>query len=294
MPLTHFRLIHGTFQVTGFKPDGDSVRFVAAPQHFRDLYGAYKADLSKGSLQLRLEGIDAPETHYGSEFQPLGHEARDHLLHLLGIRDVEFSGQRVLRGSVDLIPGAILTRSFDSHGRPISYALVGADIPDGADGATVRVDEDLLARTLNAKMVAAGFAYPLLYTSTPAPHREFLSQTALAARRKGFGIWQHDSSREFRVLGRESIAGKLRTEPGSEEGAVLIYPKFFRRCVDYFRQMQGAAVRIDFPRWLAENERENDAVVVQGMELRLSALFEQCNSRVRCQADLLDMVFVEK
>ncbi|MBL9007190.1 MAG: thermonuclease family protein [Myxococcales bacterium] len=295
MPHSFYRLIRGSFQIAGFKPDGDSIRFAASVEPFRDLYGAYKADFTKGSFQLRLEGIDAPETHYGSDVQPMGDEARDHLVHLLGTGEVEFSGQRVVKGRNDQIPGAILTRSFDSHGRPISYALVGEDVPSTGDGDAVRVDEALLAKTLNARMVAAGFAYPLLYTSTPAPHRAVLCQLAEAARRRAFGIWQHDCSREFRLQGRESIAGRHQPERPPEEHPSLIYPKFFRRCIDYFRQTAtGAASGRDFPDWLAASERENDTVVVKGMELRLSALFEQKNSRVRCQADVFDMVFVEK
>jgi len=31
-------------------------------------------------VQLRLEGIDTPETHYGPHAQPLGDRARDWLL----------------------------------------------------------------------------------------------------------------------------------------------------------------------------------------------------------------------
>ena len=41
-----------------------------------------------GSVQLRLEGIDAPELHYGTTSQPRGATARDALLTWLGVRDL--------------------------------------------------------------------------------------------------------------------------------------------------------------------------------------------------------------
>lgn len=294
MPLTHFRFIRGAFQVAGFKPDGDSVRFLAPGEPFQDLYNVHKADLTKGCFQLRLEGIDAPETHYGAEHQPLGDEARDHLMHLLGAGELVLESQRVLRCANDRIPGAILTRSFDAHGRPISYALVGDDIPGHADGSVVEVDETLLTRTLNARMVAAGFAYPLLYTSTPMAHRSVLRKLAKAARDERLGVWRHDVSKEFRLRGRESIAGHFPGEAAGADGPWLIYPKFFRRCIDYLRQVAAGQFAGDFPAWLAAAGRENDSVVLRDLELRMSTLFEQRNSRIRCQADVLDMVFVEK
>src|SRR5689334_19983190 len=83
--------IHGRLLIVGYEPDGDSVRFLADdPTLFKRLQRGYKIRRSPrdGSVQLRLEAIDAPELHYGSAAQPDGDTARDWLLDELGFRDV--------------------------------------------------------------------------------------------------------------------------------------------------------------------------------------------------------------
>ena len=63
-----------------------------SPAHFDDLYRGYKIRLGPrdGSVQLRLEGIDAPELHYGRAAQPDGGSARDWLLNQVGFADVTY------------------------------------------------------------------------------------------------------------------------------------------------------------------------------------------------------------
>lgn len=64
-------LIKGSFHVVGFSPDGDSMMFRAEnPAHW-DKIGGESKDLfeeklasAEGAVQLRLQGIDALETHY--------------------------------------------------------------------------------------------------------------------------------------------------------------------------------------------------------------------------------------
>ena len=70
-----YTLIKGTFHVVGFSPDGDSMMFKAAnPAHWsklgdenRDVFAAKLAASENGAVQLRLQGIDALETHYSPE-----------------------------------------------------------------------------------------------------------------------------------------------------------------------------------------------------------------------------------
>lgn len=285
MSLAFFRVIKGNFHVCGFKPDGDSVRFAANnPSLFQGLHRDYLSRSPTGEYQLRLEGIDAPETHFGVESQPHGDESRDRLLSMLGVTVLARDAQKILRCEPERVPGVILTKGFDPHGRPISYALLG-DVPELADGSELDVPIALLGRTLNAQMVTDGYAYPLLYTSTPANHREWLRQRALEARGRQLGVWAADSSTTFRFIDRTSV-----THPGG----VLIFPKFFRRCVEYLRQRALGEVNVDFTEWLSAARRENDLVVVNKIELPLSQMFRRNNSKIVCQADVLDMVFVEK
>jgi len=285
MSLANFRVIKGRFHIRGFKPDGDSVRFIAAnPTLFQGLHREYKNNSPAGDFQLRLEGIDAPETHYGPECQPYGDTARDRLLVLLGFSKIERAAEKIVNCSPDTIPGAILTKGFDPHGRPISYALLG-DAPGLVDGGDIIVPVELLAQSLNAAMIQEGFAYPLLYTSTPATHRDWLRERAAAARSQKLGVWATDSSREFVLIDRSSVCTATGT---------LIYPKFFRRSIDYLRQLASGEFHGDFAQWLGATQSENDLVVLNRLEVPLSQLFQQRNSRISCQADILDMVFVEK
>lgn len=285
MALAGFRVIKGRFHILGYKPDGDSIRFSAGNKAlFQGLYREYKSNSVNGDFQLRLEGIDAPETHYGIECQPLGPMARDRLLELLGFTQIERVDQKVVRCVPEYVPGAILTQGFDPHGRPISYALLG-EPPELSDGDDFMVSTKLLAQTVNAQMIRLGCAYPLLYTSTPAAHRDWLREQAKIARASQLGVWAADRSREFTLLDRTSICDATGT---------LIFPKFFRRSIDYLRHTQTGQFHGDFAAWLNATPGENDLVVVNGIELPLSQLFQHRNSKISCQADLLDMVFVEK
>mgnify|MGYP001088064252 CR=1 FL=1 len=60
-----FTLIKGMFHVQNYSPDGDSIRF--RPQNaqlVRHLDGPPAKFNGRGHVQLRLEAIDALETHY--------------------------------------------------------------------------------------------------------------------------------------------------------------------------------------------------------------------------------------
>lgn len=67
----NFTLIKGTFHVVGFSPDGDSIRFRATnPANWnkiqtdkRELFEE-KLAADDGAITLRLQGVDALETHY--------------------------------------------------------------------------------------------------------------------------------------------------------------------------------------------------------------------------------------
>lgn len=72
-----FTLIKGTYHLVGYSPDGDSIRFKPTNLALmRKLSGPAPKINARGHAQLRLEAIDALETHYtpaggGSLNQPL-------------------------------------------------------------------------------------------------------------------------------------------------------------------------------------------------------------------------------
>lgn len=285
MSLPYLRVIKGRYHVKGYKPDGDSVRFVTdKPLLFNGLYRDHKNTSTNGDFQLRLEGIDAPETHYANEGQPHGDTSRDRLLALLGFTGLQFDRQKIIAAAQEAVPGTILTKGFDLHGRPISYALLG-EHPELEEGRDIRVTSELLLQTLNAQLLTEGFAYPLFYTSMPGTHRALLRQRAAEARERKAGIWSTDSSRTFQLVDRASVCLPAGT---------LIYPKFFRRCLDYLLHVQSAGFTGDLTSWLIANALKNDLVVLDKQELPLSRLFEHKSQTVTCQSDLLDMIFIEK
>src|SRR5215813_561437 len=93
-----FRLIRGKFVVKGKQPDGDSIRFVPDNLGLLMSLRGPKPTLNPGdSVQLRLEAIDALETHYNQGRSDLDHQpdgpaksARNFLLHALGITHVKW------------------------------------------------------------------------------------------------------------------------------------------------------------------------------------------------------------
>ncbi|HVZ15507.1 MAG TPA: thermonuclease family protein, partial [Terriglobales bacterium] len=221
--------IHGNFVLIGKEPDGDSVRFVPTnPALLQELNRAYRIKPSTvdGSVQLRFEGIDAPELHYGAALQPLGSVARDALLSKVGFTNIQYKGTTVTDCTPKTIPGAILAVMAEANGRPVSYILVGTQLPP--DGEWVAVTDHILKQTMNYAMITNGMAYYTVYTSMPKHHRTVFHEAAQAARQQsaplaaaagaGVGVtastssatgnatvWNLDSSREFRLDDQNSI-----------------------------------------------------------------------------------------
>ncbi|MGH3766542.1 MAG: thermonuclease family protein [Pseudonocardiaceae bacterium] len=296
MTAPFYLCIHGTLVIVGYEPDGDSVRFIADdPAGFTKLKRADRLRPSRrdGSVQLRFEGIDAPELHYGTDAQPLGATARDALLSWIGFTAVTFGNPqqptRVSSATPVQVRAAILAQMVEVNGRPVAYVLVegGHALPN--DGAWVEVGPSLLDDTLNLRLLLEGQAYYTVYTSTPLNHRQHLRDVAEKARAGLLGVWAEDATAEFELADQSSIA------PGGQ----LILPKLFRRCTDFLKARdQGFTGNlID---WLLASSQgpsrdENDRVLLRDTtEVHLSDLLQQRNQRIAFQTDLLDLTFVEK
>lgn len=286
--------VPGTIVVLKKMPDGDSVRFVpddpAALAHIRRAH-LLRPTRTDGSLQLRLEGIDAPETHYGGYAQPFGDEARDHFLKtILGFESLDFHGETVTAATPATLPAAILTQAADVHGRPIAYLLTGtaAENPFG-EAAMGEVDAALVRRSANFRMVADGFAYVLRYTSMPRPHQDAFAAAAEHARQAQAAetLWPLDHSLRFPLTGRQDL------EAGGPE-PVLIFPKLFRRAMDFFTAVDKGFTG-DLIAWLRQTPAENDQVLIGGRHpVPLSELIKPENDRYRFEVDVNDVVFIEK
>ncbi len=300
MSLPYYLVIQGTFVIVGKEPDADSVRFIADnPDFYQYLKRADRIKPSRGptgdgSVQLRFEAVDAPEVHYGKAAQPVGTEARDQLLGWMGFSNVKFEDpnrpNRVTSADpADGVRGAILSKGVDANGRPISYVLLEADVDDLQDGEPTRVDEELLPKTLNHRLLGQGMAYYTVYTSTPAIHRWYLRDVAAGARGDDRGVWELNATSNFELNDQDSIG------PNGQ----LILPKLFRRCTDYLKAVEKGFMG-NLVDWMIEisatpSRSENDRVLIdESIEVNFSDLIEQRNRQIAFQADLLNIVFVEK
>ena len=219
----------GTYRILATEPDGDSIRFYADDaEQWKLVPGQHAVQTNAGGgAQLRLDGIDALETHYGARgavplHQPLelAHKAADELLRWLGFRGVQRDGERVTAATPDELPGFLLTRGADLYGRCV--ALIGRGDPPGASGTQVNVNLGLLRRTANHRLVATGLAYPTFYLKLfPDLRRELAKQAQNA--RPSKGVWALDRSQKGVEV--ESLATLT-------DDAVIL-PKLFRRLVDY-------------------------------------------------------------
>lgn len=281
--------LRGDLVIVGKQPDGDSIRFVPdTPALLDRLERSERVRASSdGSVQLRLDGIDAPETHYEGEAQPLGDAARDRLLALAGFTHVEHGtgtrAQTVTAAVPERVAGAILAHTVDPNGRPVSFVLAGGELP--ADGADVAVAE-LLARTLNAELLADGSAYLTLYESLEAAERDALRAVAADAADAEAGVWGQDASGGFDLTGQDAIG----------PAGALILPKLFRRCTDY---LATRAAGETLPHWMRTHgtaaRPEDDLVSVAGAPaVPFSTLIEQAGDHIALTASPLDLVFSEK
>ncbi|WP_445283736.1 nuclease [Streptomyces sp. DSM 118148] len=233
-------LIQGKFRLKDTEPDGDTVHFVADdPDDWKLLSDARPVHATGGEAALRLEGVDALETHYGGERQPLrfGHAAATELLTWLGFNTVQRDSQeKVTASTPETMPGYILTGGGDIHNRAV--ALVGRGGPPAASGTAVMVDVPLLRQTANHHLASLGLVYPTFYTTLFRDLREELTKVAQDARTAGQGLWPQDvTTSGFKVTSLSTITDD-----------VVILPKLFRRLVDYLEL--GMSVSC-FPAYLA-------------------------------------------
>ncbi|MFF4361182.1 thermonuclease family protein [Streptomyces sp. NPDC001604] len=276
-------LIKGSFHLKDTQPDGDTVHFTADnPDDWQLVGGKNPIQLTAASHALRLEGIDAPETHYHGAHQPLqqAHAAAAELLKWLGFTNVQREPDETVTASTPAsTPGYILTRGADMYGRVI--ALVGKGNPPGTSGTDISVGVPLLKQTANHHLVSTGLAYPTFYRSLFADLRAELTTAAQQAQTAGKGLWPDDvTTSGVKITGLSSI---------TDEAVIL--PKLFRRLVDFLKL--GMPIT-SFPAYLAGKE---DKFTVLSTGQRFAGLHEVVDvsngSTVRMTHPADDLLFDE-
>src|SRR3954454_7181569 len=164
MPMT---LVKGHYRIVGASPDGDSVRFYPHDPGVWEAAGIVVRTNSTGGVQLRLDAIDALETHYtpphgrspwrapadlgrGAPPADLGDGAAATLLDLLGFQSVVRDERGyVTSATPEQTPGYILTRFADKYGRAVATAFPGGRRGRAIDGNSIYLDIDELHRSVN-------------------------------------------------------------------------------------------------------------------------------------------------
>ena len=277
-----FFLIKGTFHVKGYSPDGDSIRFRARnPDNWKKLSGPAAELNARGHAQLRVEGVDALETHYQGYHQPmkLARAACRYLLSYLGIDEVVWdeSQSRVIKAQ-DETEGYILARSTEANRRPVVFVFAGGI--EHRDGSEVILDESILKRSLNYGLIARGLAYPTYYNGLFSDLRLPLTRAMAHARSEGRGIWPFDlTTKGFSVPGLEPLTEN-----------VVILPKLFRRLVDYM----GDGGMMDGFRAHLQARCEPLVRVSQVHFTRLDAVVDVKGDRVRLTESPENLIFLDK
>ena len=226
-----FSAIAGRFHVTGYSPDGDSIRFAPQDVGLLDRLAGFRPRVNaRGHVQLRIEGIDALETHYtppsggGVYHQPerLANAAMERLLAFAGITGVTWdAAHRTVLSARDGTPGYILARAVEKNGRPVAFVHAG-DLPE-QDGAEVFLDPRRLQESYNHLALKEGLAYPTFYTGLFQELRTALTAATAKARKGRKGLWRQDATE----------AGFDAVDLGVITGQVCILPKLFRRLSEY-------------------------------------------------------------
>ncbi len=243
--------LSGRFTLLDSAPDGDSIHFI--PDHpqllqsqalpAEDVPAVRKLGLPsrralrwspRGAITLRLEGIDALETHYLAKGglgvlcqpPPWPERAAWALLQYLGFeRVVRGPGERILGTEPAATRGAIQLERVDRYGRAVAYAFRG-HIQD-PPARVCALSPTVLASSANGYLLQQGLVYPVLYQDmAPSTLRWFYQQTQ-RVRCTGRGLWPMDRTH----------AGFVFQSVQDLQQRALIWPKLYRRLVD---QLGGA------------------------------------------------------
>lgn len=286
-----YTLLRGSFVIRypdlprqGPEPDGDTVKFLPDTPAFVESIprrSGRPADITARGVSVRLEAIDALETHFGDTHQELvgANAARDAMLAHLGFTNVTFFAEqpnKVETADQDSVRGHLLCNGIDANGRLIAFVYAG-DHP-GPDGAAVFVDQALVSQSVNVALLSAGHVYPAFYATLPADLRNHLATVSRGARngQPPRGLWPRSTADPD---GPATVADLAALEE------LVIWPKLFRRLVSYlaagFTDFDG------FDTWLRADpvnrddelflldrlERGNmhDVINAQGPQIQLTA-----------------------
>ncbi|OKH16197.1 nuclease [Fischerella major NIES-592] len=288
MPMT---LIKGNYRVVKAAPDGDSVRFYPDnPENWKKLPTRIHTNHS-GGAQLRLDSIDALETHYharvgslGTQHQPLeyAHVAASELLKFLGFKNItRNSNEVVTKAEPEQVPGFILTRFADAYGRSVAFAFKGESEAD--DGSNVFFDKSLVRKSANYHLISKGLVYPTFYSKLYPDIRRQLTIAAEKSRQDQKGLWQVDQTNTGFVLETlETITDKI-----------VMLPKLFRRLLSYLAINDGSVSLEGFSDYLKSMD-DRLIILREGHVTGFDFVVEVDGQNLKLNYQPEDLVFIEK
>jgi endonuclease YncB( thermonuclease family) len=203
-----FLIIKGVFNPANGVPDGDSVRFLADDDSLFDQIEGRVEFKSGGEVQLRYEAIDALEK---AAIKPFSSDATNQNKELLGGDD---NGQL----------GYILSSHTDNNGRPVCFVFAGES--EEVDGSEIMLETELLLKSVNYQLLAAGFVYPMFYETLYKELRDEMVEAVNNARTKKLGVWQEDMSNKGFIVKPPVNLAKLPP----------IFPKLWRRLEAFYNR----------------------------------------------------------
>lgn len=288
MPMT---IIKGYFKIAQTAPDGDSIRFYPNNAELWKKLSSRVQPNHAGGAQLRLDAIDALETHYhprtgslGTQHQPkqFAAAAAAELLKYLGFTKVTRGDNEVISSAEpEQVPGFILSRFADKYGRPVSFAFKGDS--QAADGSDVSIDKTLLHKSANYHLLAEGLVYPTFYSKLYPDLRQDMIKAVDKVRKANKGLWQVDKTTEGFVL------EDLKTITDS----AVILPKLFRRLLDYLAINDGTASLAGFKKYL-ESKDDKVLILSEGHVTGFDYLVEVDGQNIKLTTSPENLVFMEK
>ncbi|HRJ57237.1 MAG TPA: hypothetical protein PK152_11405 [Anaerolineales bacterium] len=279
--MAQYKVIAGTFHVKGFQPDGDSIRFQAnKPEHWDFFQWGSDSEKNTKKKQLRVEAIDAMETHYAGYHQPrpFALAALESLLELINIKNVTYSlSVTQIVDADDGKAGFIASADIDRFGRPVSYLFPkSVKLTDGAilDSSTLPVE-----KSINFQLAREGLVYPTFYTTTDRTFAEKIRAVVARARTTKRGLWSIDRTSDFALWDVRTIQEDL-----------LLLPKLFRRLVSFFDNYA------DFGKLEEYMKKQRDNLVLwDGTKHRsLADLMTFSGRRIQMKTPVEDILFNPK
>ncbi len=294
-----YTLITGTYYIVGMSPDADSIKFRAdnptlwqhiKTEHRKPFEQALQAE--DGIVTIRLQAIDALETHYtppvlpapkdlgnraktqsepgkGNHKQPLQFSelAANTFLAFMGATEVKWrkwgrntwideariNGVLVKEKLKDAIRGYIIADDVERNGRPLGWVFTG--MPPFADGAQLskyKVGE-LVSASANYYLLQRGTVYPFFYMGLPGAIRTPLMQAAQQA--------QQNPDQDDVWVHDNTVQGVQVASLANLYTETVVYPYLFRRIV---RQWYAKTMTRFW-----QGLRENRAALPNGEDLGL-------------------------